>query len=895
MGAFAEIRPDPDELLARVQSEAKQKKRGHLKIFFGYAAGVGKTYAMLEAAHQRKAEGVDVVVGYVETHQRAETENMLRGLEIVPAKIINYRNVKLHELDIDQVLARKPNLVLVDELAHTNAPGSRHAKRYQDVEELLEVGINVYTTLNIQHLESLNDVVAQITGVKVQETIPDRVIDEVTDIELVDLPTDELLHRLKEGKVYIPEQAERAIEKFFRQGNLTALRELTMRRAAERVDNQMLDYMGLRSIPGPWPAGERLLVCVSPGIGSERLIRTTRRLADEMKAEWYAIFVETPQHVRMPASQRDKVDHMLRLAEELGARSLTIPGHSVVETVTNYARNQNITKIIIGKSHRSKLIDLFRRPIGDQLIRRSGPIDVISVNSKEKCTEKSPESQAEHIWQPHHPLRRYAWGLAMMLVATAIGYLIAPLISPTNLIVIYLLATVVAALFLGRGPAIMTSILSVLAFDYFFVPPQFTLAVSDTEYILTFFGLLAVSLVISYLTAQVREQADAAQRREAQTAALYDLGHDLTAAVGLEAVTKTVVDHIGQTYSRDVAIFLPQAGDLYLYKSTQGLEVTENELAVAVWAYEHRQQAGRGTDTLPDASMLYQPLKTTQGVIGVLGIKPLNNSSYLNPDQRRILEAFTNQVALAIEGAQLVEQAHQAELMEATEKLQSALLNSISHDLRTPLVSITGALSSLEEVGPALDEDVSRSLIETAREEADRLNRLVGNLLDITRLEAGPIQLRREACDIQELVGSALEQIGARLKDRQVKVDIPEQLAPVPLDFVLFSRVLVNIIDNALKYSPPDKPIEVHAHETKQGLEIKIADHGEGIPQEDLERIFDKFYRVQRPDNVSGTGLGLSISKGIVEAHGGSIMAENRRGGGSVFTVCVPLEWKGKK
>jgi two-component system sensor histidine kinase KdpD len=460
-------------------------------------------------------------------------------------------------------------------------------------------------------------------------------------------------------------------------------------------------------------------------------------------------------------------------------------------------------------------------------------------------------------------------------------------------VVIYLLSTVVAAVFLGRGPAILTSILSVVAFDFFFVPPSLTLAVSDSEYILTFLGLLAVSLVISYLTAQVREQADAAQKREAQTAALYELGHDLTAAVGLEAVAKTIIDHIGQIYSREVALFLPEINDLKLYMASQDLSVAENELAVANWAFEHGQQAGRGTDTLPDASMHYQPLKTTRGVIGVLGIKPLGINTYLSSDQKRILDAFANQVALAIEGAQLVEQAHQTELLEATEKLQTALLNSISHDLRTPLVSITGALSSLDEASPALDPEVQRALIETAREEAERLNRLVGNLLDITRLEAGAMRLHREACDMQELIGSSLEQIGTPLKNRQVKVDLSNKLPLLSLDFVLFSRVMVNVIDNALKYSPPEKPIEIRAYVSNQYLEISVADRGDGIPVEDLEHIFDKFYRVQRPDNVSGTGLGLSISKGIVEAHGGSIRAENRIGGGAIFNVRLPLEGTG--
>jgi two-component system, OmpR family, sensor histidine kinase KdpD len=879
-------RPDPDDLLARIQAEDKQRANGHLKVFFGYAAGVGKTYAMLEAAHQRNAEGVDVVVGYVETHNRVETENMLQGLEVIPRKTIIYRNVQLPEMDIDRILARKPHLVLVDELAHTNTPGSRHGKRYQDVEELLAAGIDVYTTLNIQHLESLNDVVAQITGTKVRETIPDRVIDEVTDIELIDLPTEELLNRLKEGKVYVPEQAERAIEKFFRQGNLTALRELTMRRAAERVDDQMLTYMETQSIPGPWPAGERLLVCISPGAISERLIHTARRLADELKAEWYALYVETPRQAGMSAVQRDRVDHMLRLAEDLGAKSISLPGQSVAETVTAYARDHNVTKIIIGKSRRPRWYELLRDSVADQLIRQSGPIDVYFVNSEAQPMFK----QSERLWQPHRPWRRYLWGICLVAAATGISALVAPYISPTNLVVVYLLSVVIAAISLGRGPAILASILSVVLFDFFFVPPHLTLAVSDTEYILTFFGLLAVSLVISYLTAQVREQAEAAQRREAQTAALYELGHDLTATVGLEAVAKTIISHISQTFSRDVAIFLPEGSQLRLYTASPGLIVAENELAVATWTFEHGQLAGRGTETLPDASMHYQPLKTTRGVIGVLGVKPVSPNSYMSPDQRRTLEAFVNQVALAIEGARLAEQARQTELLEATEKLQTALLNSISHDLRTPLVSITGALSSLDEASPALDEEVRRNLIETAREEAERLNRLVGNLLDITRLETGVMHLHREPSDIQELIGSSLEQVGTPLKNRQVKVEISPKLPLVPLDFVLFSRVLVNVIDNALKYSPPEKPIEIKARVSDQTLEISVADRGEGIPSEDLERIFDKFYRVQRTDNVSGTGLGLSICKGIVEAHGGSIRAEDRRGGGAIFTVRLPLE-----
>ncbi len=879
-------RPDPDELLAQVQAEEQQGKRGRLKIFLGYAAGVGKTFAMLEAAHQRKAELVDVVVGYVETHGRAETELQCSGLEIIPRLEVDYHNVQIPEMDIDAVLQRNPGLVLVDELAHTNAPGSRHARRYQDVEELLDCGINVYTTLNIQHIESLNDVVAQITGTKVRETVPDGVIDAVTDIELVDLPPDELINRLQEGKVYIPDQAQRAIQKFFRKGNLTALRELTMRRAAERVDDQMRAYMQTRLIPGPWPAGERLLVCISPGALGERLIHTARRLADELNAEWFAIYVETPDQARISQEQRDQVARSLRLAEELGAKTTSLPGQSVAETVMEYAHHHNVTKVIAGKPIHSRWIEFLRGSVVDRLIRLSGSIDVYVISSEaEPSTRKALEA-----WRPHRPWPRYFWGLLLVAAATGLSALIAPYISPTNLIVIYLLVVVLAAVYLGRGPAILTSVLGVAAFDFFFVPPSYTLAVSDTEYLLTFLGLLAVGLVISQLTALVREQAEAAKQREVQTVALYELGRDLTETAGLEAVTQTAIAHVGQTFSREVAIFLPVAGVLRAYATSAELSVSDNDLAVAAWTFEHSHPAGRGTNTLPEASMRYQPLKTMRGGVGVLGVKPSAPDRFLTRDQLRTLDAFANQIALAIERARLAEQTRQTEMLEITDKLQNALLNSISHDLRTPLVSITGALSSLINDQLTLDESSRRSLIETASEEADRLNRLVGNLLDMTRLESGAMRVKRDACDLQDLIGSSLEEVGSRLDDRSVTVDVPDDLPLVSMDFVLIERVLVNVIDNGLKYSPPGSPIEIRAHMAGAFVEIIVADRGVGIPPEDLTRIFDKFYRVQRPDNVNGTGLGLAIGKGIVDAHGGFISAENRPGGGTIITIALPVE-----
>jgi two-component system sensor histidine kinase KdpD len=794
-------------------------------------------------------------------------------------------------MDVDAVLARHPQLALVDEFAHTNAPGSRHPKRYHDVEELLAAGIDVYTTLNIQHLESLNDVVAQITGVLVRETIPDSVIDEAAEIKLVDLPPEELLQRLQEGKVYVPEQAARAIQKFFRQGNLTALREMTLRRAAERVDDQMRAYMQTRAIPGPWAAGEQLLVCVSPSPLGERLVRSARRLADELNAEWCAIYVETTDYARLSPAQRDRVARTLQLAEELGAKTVTLPGHAVAETTLQYAHAHNVTKIIVGKPPRSRWEDWLRGSVVDQLIHASGPIDVYVISGEAKMSSPAAETRA---WLPHRPWRRYLQSILLVALATLIGQPVSLFLSPTNLVMLYLVAVVIAAVFLGRGPSFLASFLSVLAFDLFFVPPRLTFAVSDTQYVLTFVGLFLVGLVISSLAARAREQAEAARNREAQTAELYGLSRDLAAALGLDDIARILIRHMEQTFGREAVVMLPGDGAVARpapRAASADLTLDEQELAVADWVFRHGEPAGRNTNTLAGARLRYLPLKTARGIVGVLGIMgPADPESQLTPEQQRLMEAFASQAALAVERAHLGEQARQAQVLQATEKLQTALLNSISHDLRTPLVSITGALSSLDEDGTRLDEAARHSLIENARDEAERLNRLVGNLLDMTRLEAGAFRVAHELCDVQDVIGAALEQLGDRLGDRRIETDVPADLPLAPMDFVLITRVLVNLLDNALKYSSPDTPIEVRAHVASGHLEIEVADRGIGIPAEDLARVFDKFYRVQRPGHASGTGLGLSICKGIVEAHGGFIAAENRAGGGTVITLALPLK-----
>ncbi len=892
-------RPDPDQLLTHVQWDDAQEKRGKLKIFLGYAAGVGKTYAMLEAAQQRRAAGVDVVVGYVETHGRAETDALLAGLERIPRQKIAYRGITLSEMDTDAILQRQPKIALVDELAHSNAPGSRHLRRYQDVLELLNSGIDVYTTVNIQHLESLNDVVSQVTGVTVQETVPDHILDEAHEIKLVDLPIDELLARLEAGKVYVPAQAERALRKFFRPGNLTALRELTLRRAADRIDEQMRAYMQTHAIPGPWPVGERLLVCVSPSPLSERLVRTTRRLARRLDAEWIAAYVETD--TRLSDADQERVDINLRLAEELGAQTVRLAGHSVAETLTDYALSRNVTKIVAGKPLRTRWQEWLQGSLIDQILRRSQDMDVYVINGRVKQAEP-PASQWLSANQPF-AWRTYGFSAGLVLLATVVGLPLRPFVTPTNLIMLYLVVVMLAAVRLGHWPAIAASLLSVIAFDVVFVPPYYTFAVADAEYLLTFAGLLAVGLVISTLAARAQGQALAARRREAQTAAVYELSKRLANASSQTDIAQTTVQHLLATFNSPAAIFLPDETEehLILQASTSGFVLDTDDAAVADWVFRDGQPAGRYTDTLTGVNGYYMPLQTAGQVIGVMSIEFSDDTRHSFADeQRHLLNSFSNQVAVALERSRLADQERRAQLLQETEKLQTTLLNSISHDLRTPLATITGALSSLRDDEAVLDAASRRDLTATAWEESERMNWLVGNLLDMTRLEAGALHMAQDPCDVQDLIGVSLSRLGRRLQDRPVYLDIEEDLPLIPGDFVLLVQVLVNLLDNALKYSASATPIDLSAclvHESSEAvaaMEIAVADRGSGIPPEQLEAIFGKFYQVSPHSSTPGTGLGLSICRGIVEAHGGKIWAQNRMGGGTVVVVRLPLDLPGE-
>jgi two-component system sensor histidine kinase KdpD len=651
MAVNPENRPDPDTLLVHVQGEERQKHRGKLKIFLGYIAGVGKTYEMLQAAHLRKNEGIDVKIGYVETHGRAETEALIEGLPVISRKMIEYRNVTIPEMDLDAVLAARPHLVLVDELAHTNAPGSRHTKRYQDVEEILDEGIDVYTTLNIQHLDSLNDVVAQITGVIVRETVPDRVIDEANEIELVDLAPPELLQRLREGKVYVPDMAARAIEQFFNEGNLFALRELALRRAAERVDDQMLAWMQTRAIPGPWAAGESILICVGPGPLSERLVRTARRQADRMNAIWSAVYVETPSHHRLSKEAKEQVSRTLQLAEKLGATTATVFGINVANTVIDYARKHNITRIIIGKTLRPRWQEFVFGSVVDQLIHNSGTIDVYVISSEEKTGQKP--APMEPLLPAPLP-RDYIASLVLVACITGIGWLIKSFISPVNLAMLYLLAVVIVAFRRGLKPAIFTSVIGVLAFDFFLIPPYMTFRVSDTEYLITFAGMIIVGALVSLLVARAHEHAEAAQIREKETGTLYALSQDLAVAVDVSSIFVAVAKHIRGIFQWESVFLLPEGNELVMRHASGGLRLDPDDIAVATWAFQHGAVAGYDTDTLHGSRLRYIPFRSTQEVLGIMGVKPAEPEGIITHEQDRILTAFANQTALAVERVNLV-------------------------------------------------------------------------------------------------------------------------------------------------------------------------------------------------------------------------------------------------
>jgi two-component system sensor histidine kinase KdpD len=879
-------RSDPDALLKRVQAEEARQLEGKLKVFFGANPGVGKTYAMLEAAHEQRRDGVDVVIGVVETHGRAETEALVSGLEVLARRAVDYRGTVLQEFDLDAALARRPTLILIDELAHANAPGLRHAKRWQDVQELLRAGISVYTTVNVQHLESLNDVVTQITGVRVRETIPDSVLERADDVELIDLPPDDLLQRLKDGKVYVPEQIQRAIQNFFAKGNLIALRELALRRTAERVDQQMEVYRRDHAVVRTWPAAETIIVCVNMKPRGPRLIRAARQMAADLHAKWVAVYVQIPRHLRLPQAERDQLVQTMRLAEQLGAETITLTGENVAQELLSYARSRNATKIILGKPVRARWKEWIFGSVVSELIHQSGEIDIYVI------TGEAGEGQplVRRTLRRTSDISSYAYASVGVLCATAVAWLMFPYFAPANLIMMYLIAVVTVAIRYGRGPSVLASLLSVAAFDVFFVPPYFSFAVSDIQYLLTFAVMLVVALVISNLAVRLHQQAELARYRERRTGVLYAMSRDLATHRGTSMLVQLAVQHLRDVFDAQVAIFLADADRRVQLQRSEGLyfEFDPKESGVAQWVFDHHERAGLGTDTLPGASALYMPLLGSTGGIGVMAVRPTDTSRLLDPDQLHLLESLVNQTALAVERTRLSEEAQRAHVRAETERMRNAILSSVSHDLRTPLATITGAASSLVEERGDLDPAARRELSRSIYREADRLDRLLKNLLDMMRIEAGAVQLNKEWHPVDEVVGAALARLEGQLRDHTVNTAFPADLPLVLVDGVLLEQVVINLVENAVKYAPPGSAIDLSGSASDREVIVEIADRGPGIPFGEESRIFDKFYRA-KPAREGGVGLGLTICRGIIEAHGGRIWAKNRPGGGALFGFAIPL------
>ncbi|HEX5647632.1 MAG TPA: sensor histidine kinase KdpD, partial [Nitrospira sp.] len=834
-------RPDPDALLQRVQAEEVRQHQGKFKVFFGANPGVGKTYAMLEAAHEQRRDGVDVVIGVVETHGRTETEALVEGLEVIPRRAIDHRGTVLQEFDLDATLARRPAVVLIDELAHTNAPGMRHAKRWQDVQELLKAGITVYTTVNVQHLESLNDVVAQITGVRVRETVPDSVLERADDVELIDLPPDDLLQRLKDGKVYVPEQIQHAIHNFFVKGNLIALRELALRRTAERVDQQMEIYRRDHAVVQTWPAAETIMVCVNTKPRGPRLIRAARQMAADLHAKWVAVYVQVPRHLRLPQTERDRLVQTLRLAEQLGAETVTLSGEHVAQELLSYARSRNATKIIVGKPVRSWWKEWVFGSVVSDLVHQSGEIDIYVI------TGEAGEGQPllRRSLRRTSGVRDYVYAVFGVLSATALAWLMLPYFAAANLIMMYLIAVIGIAIRWGRGPSVLASILSVAAFDFFFVPPYFSFAVSDIQYLLTFGVMLVVALVISNLAVRLNQQAELARYRERRTGVLYTMSRDLATHRGTGMLAQLAAKHLRDVFDSQVAIFLADADKRVQLQRGELLffELDPKESGVAQWVYDHNERAGLGTDTLPGASALYLPLVCSTGPIGVIALRPKDAALLLGPDQLHLLESLVNQVALALERTRLSDEAQQAHVRAETERMRNAILSSVSHDLRTPLASITGAASSLVEGQGGLTAAERQDLARSIYREADRLDRLLKNLLDMMRLEAGAVQLNKEWHPLDEVVGAALARLEGRLRDHTVNTAFPADLPLVLVDGVLLEQVVINLVDNALKYAPAGSVIDLSASTSNRDVIVEVADRGPGVPLGEETRIFDKFYR----------------------------------------------------
>lgn len=895
--AADENRPDPDELLSRItaaESSEQESTRGRLKIFFGACAGVGKTYAMLSAAQTALKEHIDVVIGLVETHGREETVRLTHGIPLIPPREIDYRGTKLKEFDIDAALARKPQLILVDEFAHTNAPGSRHPKRWQDVEELLGAGIDVYTTLNVQHLESLNDVVARITGITVKETVPDAMFDKADAISLVDIPSEELLRRLKEGKVYIAPQAKkRAAQNFFKQSNLIALREMALRRTAERVDAQMDSFKAKSGTSQGWTGADRILVCIGPDALSAKLVRVAKRMAGGLKAPWTTIYIENDRHYRLSKEGQEAVERTMRLAERMGGQTEVVHGQKAADEIISYAKAHGITKIIVGASPKSRLKEMIQGSLVRDLLARSGEIEVHVVTGD----SENRRALRPSFWRARSPAAYYAAAPAMVALCSLIVTPMRGILENASLVMIYLVGVVAVAVRYGRGPSILTSVLSVMAFNYFCIEPYYSFKVSQEQHVTTFMVMLAAGALIGSQTARLRLQAVIARKRERNTSILYGMTRELTANRGKVTLAEIAARHIADVFASHAYVWLPDAkGQLLNMASDSDVEEEQidmvREESVARWAFTHRQNAGLGTDTLPSARGLYVPMLTGNGCVGVIGVVPHGDEKNYASDTVEMLETFATQTAAAIERANVAELWEQSSIEAEGEKLRNILLSSVSHDLRTPLAAITAATSTLLVEGSKYSEEYRREALRTIHEEAARLARIVTNLLDVTTLESGDVKLNKELYFIEELIGSALMRVEAKLGRREVKTNIEHGLPLIKLDGLLIEQVLINLLENIADHTAENTTVTISASMVKPDIHVTVQDDGQGIAAGEEEKIFDKFYSARKSDAQGNpqAGMGLAICRGIAHAHGGKLWAQNAPEGGALFTLTMPIK-----
>lgn len=880
-----EQRLDPDELLRHVQDVEEKTHRGKLKIFLGACAGVGKTYAMLSEAHEQRARGVDLVVGYIETHGRKETDKLLAGLEVLPRLKLEHKGVTLEEFDLDGALKRKPQLLLVDELAHTNAPGSRHPKRYIDVEELIRSGIDVFTTINIQHLESLNDVVAQITGVQVRETIPDSLFDLADEVELIDIPPKELIQRLREGKVYMPQQAENAMRGFFREGNLSALRELALRRTADRVEAQMQSYRTEKAISGLWATRERILVCIAPNKFSTKLVRTARRMAESLHADVVAVYVESDRQSGRSPEDQARVREALRLAEELNMETVLLTAHDIVAEIMRVAQRRNVTQIVVGKPIKPRWKEIVGGSVVDELVRKSGDINVHVITSEEEKEAARPVRLPDR----HGTAATYAWTLAAVAATTAFCFFLSLThLAQVNLVMIYLLSVGFVSSRFGIREALLSSFLSVLAFDFFFVPPLYKFAVSDTQYFLTFAVMFGVALLISTLTQRLRVQADSAAARERRTRALYSLSRQLARSRGKKEIASATCDSVRDVIDGETAVLLADDGQRLAVAAWCGKDdkMPSIDTAVTEWAFKHGEPAGVGTDTLPGSDALYLPLKGTRTPVGVLVVR--SGQEPIDGAQMDLLQAFSSQAALALERAFLAKESQNARLQIEAERLRNSLLSSVSHDLRTPLTAIAGAASTLMQSNTG--ESQRKELAQTIYEESDRLNRLVRNLLDMTRLESGETRLNVEWQSPEELIGSALRRTKEVLASHNVRTNVEPDLPLIKVDGVLIEQVLINLLENAGRHTPAGSEVEVKAIKSGGFIRFEVSDNGPGLPPGEEEKVFEKFHKARAEASTGGFGLGLAICRGILKAHNSQIWARNNSKGGTEFVFELKID-----